>query len=294
LPVVLANINRAVGPPWNVWSDQNDSLSQRDVGMLQVYCESNQEVFDTVLHSFWVSEQLMLPTMLVLDAFYLSHTCEIVEVMEPDEARAYLPPYEPKHFLSPDHPTAFGNLTAPDSYYELRYQIDRDLRRGIELMRQADQRFEEVFGRSYGIIEEYRTEDADLLVVTSGTITGTARVVIDECRDAGKRVGLVKMRLFRPFPADDVCRILRPAKKVAVIDRNIGFSIGGIFAQEIRAALFSAGIHLPVFGFIAGIGGRDVTPDTIHEIVDQTEHMDAPDQEVYWIGVKHEQLHHTR
>jgi pyruvate/2-oxoacid:ferredoxin oxidoreductase alpha subunit len=291
LPVVLANINRAVGPPWNVWSDQNDSLSQRDVGWLQLYCESNQEVFDSVLHSFWVSEKLMLPTMLILDAFYLSHTSEIVDVMEADEARKFLPPYRPKQFLTPDDPLAFGNLTAPDAYYELRYSIDQDLRRGIDLMKQADREFEKIFGRAYGIIEEYRTEGAETLLFTSGTITGTARVAIDEWRERGEKVGLVKMRLFRPFPVDDVRRICRGAKKIAVIDRNIGFSIGGIWTQEIRASLYNSGFHRPVFGYIAGVGGRDVTPDTVSEILEHVERLDAPDQDVYWIGVKHEPVH---
>ncbi len=224
LPIVMANVNRAVGPPWNIWSDQNDSLSQRDVGWLQVYCESNQEVFDTTLHSFWVSEKLSLPTMLILDAFYLSHTSEIVDVMEAEDARKFLPPFKPKQYLNPDDPLSFGNLTAPDAYYELRYEIDQDLRRGIDLMKQADKEFEKLYGRSYGIIEEYRTEGADTLLFTSGTITGTSRVVIDEWRERGKKVGLVKMRLFRPFPVEDVRRICRGAKKIAVIDRNIGFS----------------------------------------------------------------------
>jgi pyruvate/2-oxoacid:ferredoxin oxidoreductase alpha subunit len=291
LPVVMANINRAVGPPWNVWTDQNDSLSQRDVGWLQVYCESNQEVFDTVLHSFWVSEKLMLPTMLILDAFYLSHTSEIVDVMEAEEARKFLPPYRPKQYLNPDDPLAFGNLTAPDAYYELRYAIDEDLRKGIDLMKQADREFEKLYGRSYGIIEEYRTEGAETLLFTSGTITSTARVVIDEWRERGKKVGLVKMRLFRPFPAEDVRRICRSAKKIAVIDRNIGFSIGGIWAQEIRACLYGSGFHRPVLGYIAGIGGRDVTPETINEILEHADRTQTPDQDVYWIGVKHEPVH---
>ncbi len=291
LPVVMANVNRAVGPPWNVWSDQNDSLSQRDVGWLQVYCESNQEVFDTVLHAFWVSEKLMLPTMLVLDAFYLSHTSEIVDVMEADEARKFLPPFRPEQYLNPADPLSFGNLTAPDAYYELRYAIDRDLRRGIDLMKQADREFEKLYGRSYGIIEEYRTDGAEILLFTSGTITSTSRVVIDEWRDRGKKVGLVKMRLFRPFPAEDVCRVCRSAKKIAVIDRNIGFSIGGIWGQEIKAALYNADFHRPVFDYIAGIGGRDVTPDTVSEVLEHVDQRDKPDQEVYWIGVKHESVH---
>jgi pyruvate ferredoxin oxidoreductase alpha subunit len=215
-------------------------------------------------------------------------------VMDADEARKYLPPYEPKYFLSPDNPKSFGNLTTPDFYYELRYQIDRDLRKGLSVVKEADDRFEEMYGRSYGIIEEYRTEDADMLLFTSGTITSTTRAVIDECRDLGKRIGLVKMRLFRPFPTEDIRRVIRRTKKAVVIDRNIGFSIGGIWAQEIKAALYNTDIDVPVFGFIAGIGGRDVTPNTIKEIIDQAEHMDVPDRDVYWIGVKNEQLHHTR
>ncbi len=291
LPVVLANVNRAIGPPWNVWTDQNDSLSQRDVGMIQIYCESNQEVFDTTLQLFWVSEKIMLPSMFNLDAFCLSHTSEIVDVMESDEASKFLPRYQPKQFLDPDKPLSFGNLTAPDFYYELRWQIDRDLRASLDLIKQADEEFYKMFGRRHGIIEEYRTEGADTLLFTSGTITSTSRVVIDEWRDKGKKVGLVKMRLFRPFPTEEVRRICSAAKKIVVIDRNIGFSIGGIWAQEIKAALWNAKIHRPVFDFIAGIGGRDVTPETINEILEQAEQLDEPDRDNYWIGVKHEPVH---
>lgn len=294
LPIVLANVNRAVGPPWNIWTDQNDSLSQRDTGWLQYYCESNQEVFDTMLQAFRVGEKVLLPVMLVLDAFFLSHTSEIVDVLQADEVGDYLPPFQPPDFLTPDDPKAFGNLTAPDAYYELRHKIDEDMLRAIDVARDADEEFEKRFGRSYGLIESYRTEGADTILVTSGTVTSTARTVIDTWREKGEKVGLVKMRLFRPFPVEEVRRVLGGAKKVAVIDRNIGFSIGGIFAQEIKAALWNQRKNIPIFGFIAGIGGRDVTPAVIDEILTMTKEQAYPDREVYWIGLKRQELSNTR
>ncbi|MGD8415046.1 MAG: pyruvate ferredoxin oxidoreductase [Candidatus Latescibacterota bacterium] len=294
LPIVMANVNRAVGPPWNIWTDQNDSLSQRDTGWLQIYCESNQEVFDTSLQAYKIAEAIDLPVMLVLDAFFLSHTCEIVDVFDGKEGLKYLPPPSYKERIDTTHPQAYGNLTAPDNYYELRHMIDRAMRRGLEVAREADEEFHEVYGRKYGILEEYRLDDADTVVVTSGTITSTARVVIDERRARGEKIGLLKMRLFRPFPTADVQRVLSGRKKVIVIDRNIGFSIGGIWAQEIKSALWGVADGLPLFSFIAGIGGRDVTPPVINQIIDLAASREVPDEDVYWIGVKDEQLSYTR
>jgi len=288
----LANVNRAVGPPWNIWADQNDSLSQRDTGLIQYYCESNQEVFDTVLQAFRVSEQVMLPSMLSLDAFFLSHTSEIVDIFEPEEALKYLPPYKPELYLDPTNPRAFGSLTGPDNYYELRYKINEANLRALDVVRKADEEFKDIFGRSYGVIEKYHSDDADMILVTSGTIASTTRYVIDELREKGKRIGMVKIRLFRPFPVEDVRNAFTDAKKIVVIDRNIGFSIGGIFAQEIKAALWNTDMRTPVFSFIAGIGGRDVTPETINEVVERAEAMTQPEEEVYWIGVKDERLYH--
>jgi len=294
LPVVLANVNRAVGPPWNIWTDQNDSLSQRDTGMLQIYCESNQEVFDTTLQAFRVAETVRLPIMLILDAFFLSHTCEIVDVFGADEGKEYLPPYNAAEHLDPKNPMAFGNLTGPDNYYELRHMIHKDMVRSIDVLREADQEFEKVYGRSYGLVEEYRTDGAETILVTSGTITSTSRTVIDDRREKGEKIGLMKMRVFRPFPVDEVRRVLKGRKKVVVVDRNIGFSIGGIFAQEIRAAMWNTRTDLPIFSFIAGIGGRDVTPEVIEEIIDVADAIDYPDRETYWIGVRDEELQHSR
>jgi len=285
LPIVMANVNRAMGPPWSVWTDQNDSLSQRDTGWMQIYCESNQEVLDTVIQSYRVAERVLMPAMLVLDAFVLSHTAEQIEI--PDQALVdrYLPPYQPVYKLDVHDPRSFGALAPPEVYMELRYKMHQALEDSLTEWAQADAEFCELFGRRYGLIERYGADDADLIIVTSGTVTSTAREVIDEVRAEGHRVGLLKIRLFRPFPAQLVREALRGAQKVAVIDRNISFGMGGIFAQEIKSALYNAQERPPIFGFIAGLGGRDITPKVIREIIEYTESHDEP-EDLIWVGVK--------
>jgi pyruvate/2-oxoacid:ferredoxin oxidoreductase alpha subunit len=284
LPIVMANINRAMGPPWSVWTDQNDSLSQRDTGWMQIYCESNQEVLDSVIQAYKVAERVYMPAMLVLDAFVLSHTAEPVEIPEQELVDEYLPPYEPKYKLDVGDPHAFGGLTPPELYMELRYKMQRALEGAFEEFERADREFHEIFGRSYGLIEPYRANDAELVLITSGTVTSTAREVIDELREEGRRVGLLKIRVFRPFPKELVRKALAGTKKVAVIDRNIGFGMGGIFAQEVKAALYNR-LRVPIFGFIAGLGGRDIKPATIHEIIDYVSEREEP-EDLVWIGVR--------
>lgn len=285
LPIVMANINRAMGPPWSVWTDQNDSLSQRDTGWMQIYCESNQEVLDTVLQAYRVAERVSLPAMLVLDAFVLSHTAEAVEIPSQSLVDQYLPPYRAGYKLDVSDPHAFGGLAPPDVYMELRYQIQKAHEAALGEFARADEEFERLFGRRYGLIESYYADDAELIVVTSGTVTSTARDVIDELRAEGHRVGLLKIRLFRPFPIELVRQALMPAKKIAVIDRNIGFGVGGIFAQEIKSALYNAPVRPALFGFVAGLGGRDITPEVLREIVDYAETHQEP-EDLIWVGVK--------
>jgi len=285
LPIVMADVNRAMGPPWSVWTDQNDSLSQRDTGWMQIYCESNQEVLDTVIEAYKVAEKVLMPAMLVLDAFVLSHTAEQIEI--PDQALVdrYLPPYQPIYKLDVNDPRSFGALAPPDVYMELRYKMHQAMEDAVSEWVRADEEFCELFGRRYGLIEPYGADDADCIVVTSGTVTSTAREVIDELRAEGHRVGLLKIRVFRPFPAQLVREALARAAKVAVIDRNIGFGMGGIFAQEIKSALYNAPQRPRVFGFIAGLGGRDITPKVIREIIEYTESHDEP-EDLIWVGVK--------
>ena len=285
LPIVMAEVNRAMGAPWSIWTDQNDSLAQRDTGWIQYYCESNQETLDTVIQAYRVAEQVLLPAMLVLDAFFLSHTSEPVEIPQQALVDEYLPPYRPEYKLDIEDPRAFGGITMPGEYMELRYKIQEAMEEALQVAHAADLEFQERFGRGYGLVEPYMLDGAELALVTSGTVTSTARLVVQELRAQGVPVGGLKIRLFRPFPAAEVRHHLSKVKKIAVIDRNISFGHGGIFAQEVKSALYNAG-GPPLFSFIAGLGGRDITPEVIREIVERALAHDRPEEELIWIGVK--------
>ncbi len=286
LPVVLANINRAMGPGWSVWTDQNDSLSQRDVGLIQFYCESNQEVLDTTIQAFKIAEKVLLPVMFVLDAFVLSHTSEPVDIPSIELCDSFLPPYKPRHYLDVERAQAFGGLTSPDYYYEIRIKIEMAHREALRVAKEVDLEFKKIFGRGYGLIEPYHCDDAKVIIVTSGTITGTAREVIDEERKKGRKVGLLKIRLFRPTPRDEIKEVLLRAEKVAVIDRNISFGHSGIFAQEIKSVLYNEYRRIPIFNFIMGLGGRDVRGEDIKEVIDYVFKTDYPTEDVIFKGVR--------
>lgn len=286
LPIVMANVNRTMGPGWNVWTEQTDSLAQRDTGWMQFYCETNQEALDTVIQGFKIAETVLLPVMIVLAAFVLSHTMEPVDIPDQGTVDSFLPPYDPKFTLDPSDPHAFYGLVTPEHYMELRHKMHQAMQKAVEVTRQVGAEFGEVFGRPYDVVEKYRIDDAEIVLVTSGSITSTARVVVDEWRADGQKVGLLKMRMFRPFPFEAVREALAGARKVAVIDRNISQGHGGIFAAEIRAALYGTS-HQPVlFPFIIGLGGRDVTPHSIGNILNYTQEHDAPAEESIWMEVK--------
>jgi pyruvate/2-oxoacid:ferredoxin oxidoreductase alpha subunit len=284
LPIVMANVNRAMSPPWTMWCDHGDSVSQRDTGWLQFYCEDNQEVLDSIIMAYRISEKVLMPVMICLDGFILSHTYEQVEIPDIQEVDRYLPPYAAKFKLDVDDPHTFHCHFLPEVYMEQRMKMQEAMEEAKGVAKEVDREFGRAFGRSYGIMEEYRVENADLLLVTTGTITGTARVVVDEYREKGEKIGLLKMKMFRPFPTEDVRRVLQQVRKVAVIDRNISFGATGVFAQEIRSVLHYHGEGTSVFGFIAGLGGRDVTPATLREIIEYAKGEKAPKGEIAWIG----------
>ena len=282
LPIVMANVNRALGAPWNIWADQTDSLSQRDTGWLQFYCESSQEAVDTIIQCYKISEKVSLPSMVILDAFYLSHTFEPVNIPDPERVDRFLPPYEPKYKVDPNDPRSFSGLTPPDFFTELRYQTQQAMEEAKRVILQVDEEYQTLFGRRYGLIEGYRLEDAELVLITSGTVAGTTREVVDQYRDEGKPVGMLRMRTFRPFPSEEIRRALKGVPKVAVIDRNISFGMGGIFAEEVRSVFCNEEKRPVVFGYVSGLGGRDITRETLSNIVEYTLEQDRPKQDVLW------------
>lgn len=286
LPIVMANVNRAVGGVWNIWADQTDSLSQRDTGWLQIYCESNQEVLDSVIMAYKLSEEVSLPVMIAYDAFFLSHTTEVVDIPDAALVDRFLPPHRAEAYVNFEEPRMFGGLMAPDTFYEQRYAMEQAAQKALAFYPEVCRDFEEILGRKYDLLEEYRTDDAEVIAVTAGTITSVTRLTVDFMREKGIKVGLLKLRMFRPLPEEALREALKKARKVVTIDRNLSVGLGGIFAGEIRSALYSLAARPLFYSVIAGLGGRDVTPDDVEGILTHVMESDNPKEgPLYW-GLK--------
>ncbi|NQU62969.1 MAG: pyruvate ferredoxin oxidoreductase [SAR324 cluster bacterium] len=286
LPIVMVNVNRALAPGWNIWADQGDSLSQRDTGWIQLYVEDNQEVLDSVIQGFRIAEQVNLPVMICYDAFFLSHTYEPVDIPDQETVDDWLPPFKPENFLDPDNPKAFYGLVMPDNYMEIRYQLQQAHETAKSVVSEVGRSFDSHFGRLYDIVEAVHCDDAETVLITSGTITSPARLLIQKLRKEGRKIGLLKMRMFRPFPTEAVQQILRSKKKAVVIDRNCSWGKGGIFADEIKGAIANLPDAPQVYSFIAGLGGKNITLDLIEAIVQQAEESDSPPSSSVWMGMK--------
>jgi len=284
LPVVLANINRAMGPPWTIWTDQIDSLSQRDTGWIQFYAESNQDIFDSILIAFKVAEQVDLPAMVVLEAFFLSHTAEPVDFPEQADIDRFLPPRPARNTVDPEHPAAFGGLTGPDHYYELKYMEHNAMLEAKEAIAVVAQEYGDMTGRYYKMADPYRCDDAETVLIVSGGVASTAKDAVDEAREAGWKLGSLKIWAFRPFPREEVRALLLGRKRVVVVDRNISFGQEGIFCSELKASLYGQPEAPPVMGFIAGLGGRDIKARDLLAMAEAGEKADCP--EFNWYGVK--------
>jgi pyruvate/2-oxoacid:ferredoxin oxidoreductase alpha subunit len=266
-PVVMANVNRTVASPWGFWADQTDSLSQRDTGWIQLYCESAQEALDSVLLAYRVAESALLPAMVVIEALYISHTMEPVDVPSAEVVARFLPPFEPELRLDPNRPLSIGGTATPAQWRANRLAMQAAMERVLSEVAEAGRLWGDLTGRHYGAVEGYQTEDAEFVLIAAGGIAGTAREAVDRLREDGVAAGLLKLRLFRPFPRDEIISHLSVADKVAVIDRNCSVGSGGIFAQEVRAALHAGEEPIPmVFSYIAGLGGVNVSPERLLQI----------------------------
>lgn len=270
LPLVLTCANRAVSAPINIWNDQQDSVSLRDSGWIQLYAEDIQEASDLHMVGYRLSEDrsVMLPVMVCMDGFILTHGIESVDIPEQELVDRFLPPYQPLYKLDPAQPLSMGLLADPDYYMETRFAIEETMKGVLKTIPRVTAEFAKVFGRSYnGLLEEYRTADAEKVIVAMGSVCGTVKEVVDELRAKGKKVGLLKITAFRPFPVQQVCEALKGVPRVAVLDKAVSLGSCAPLACEIRAAFFGKKKAPTVISsFVAGLGGRDITRDSIKEI----------------------------
>lgn len=286
LPIVLCNANRALGAPWNLGADQTDSLSQRDTGWLQFYCEHNQDALDTIIQAYRIAEEILLPVMVNLDAFYATHTMERLYLPSQEMVDQFLPLWNSQYKIDFTNPGAIGGIAHGETYFKFKYKSHQAMQKALTVIQETETEYENLTGRAaHEMVKGWYTEDAEIIVVSAGTSTGTVRTVVKRLRELGFPVGLIRIRLFRPFPAEAVFKKLKNAKKIVVIDRNIGLGIGGIFAQEVKAALYNYGLYTPLFSFIDGLGGKDITPESIEQAIAFVKKQDRPKQNTYWIGI---------
>jgi len=280
-PIVMANVNRTIASPWAFWPDQTDSLAQRDTGWVQLYVESAQEALDSVLQAYRIAEAVSLPVMINLDAFYVSHALEPVRVPAPALADAYLPAYAPEHRLDPARGESWGNVVTPDMYNRHRRAIGAAMARVPGVAAEADRDWQARTGRGWGVLERYRCEGAEIVIVAMGSMCGTAREAVDALREAGLPAGLVKLRLFRPLPAAELRAALAGVRDVLVLDRDFAPGAGGVLHQELRAALYGMQGAPGVHGVLAGVGGVNVSAAVIAELARRARIEDA-EPEAAW------------
>jgi pyruvate ferredoxin oxidoreductase alpha subunit len=273
-PIVMSIANRAVSAPLSIWNDQQDSISLRDAGWIQLYAEDVQETFDLHLLAYRVAEdhRVMLPVFVCFDGFIISHTYEPVDIPVAKDVDAYLPAYVPINKLDADDPLSMGMYATPEYYMEFRYEMDQAMIRALDVIRQAGKEFKDRFGRDYSeLVEAYRLDDAETALVAMGSVCGTIKDAIDEMRAGGRKVGLLKIRAFRPFPAEDIRKALSGIKKVGVFEKNIsiGSRMKGAVGYEIKDALGDSSVQ--VLSYVAGLGGRDVRIEDIKKMTDAIE-----------------------
>ena len=272
-PIVMAVVNRALGPPWNIWSEHTDALALRDAGWIQFWASNNQEVLDTIIQAYKVAEDknVVLPAMVCLEGFIVSHTSAPVEIPEQKKVDEYLPPYDPPHYVfnpKKSPPIAIGNLTFPWDYAKMRLSIQKAMENAYDVIKKTSKEFYEIFGRWHGdLVREYRLDDAEILVIAIGSVAEEVEAAVDEMRENGIKVGSLKIRTTRPFPFNEVAKAADRVSAVLVIDRDISFGWGGIVAGEVRATLHKYRIDTPVYEKIMGLGGEEITTEHIKKAV---------------------------
>lgn len=290
LPIVMAVCNRSLSSPLSIWNDHSDAMSVRDTGWIQVFMENGQETYDHVFYAFRVGEdpRVLLPVMIHMDGFILSHMIEPLEPVSEDLVKRYLPPFAPKHRMHPDKPVTMGAFAMPELFSETKKAQDEALKEAMPVILEGWKEWAELTGRSYKPIETHRTEGAEVLLVTMGSMGETASETVDRMRSQGKAVGLVKIRLWRPFPFEAFRKAVSGAQVLMVFDRCVSFGgQGGPVSSEVRAALYGESHRPRVMNFIGGLAGRDVSPEDFERMVEESLKRTEDRQENYEIyGVR--------
>ncbi len=278
LPIVMVVANRALSGPISIWNDHSDIMAERDIGWIQVFCETGQEAYDSVFHAFRVvrDPNVLLPMIVNIDGFNLTHVIEPIYLFDQGEIQDYLPEHRQLLKLDIDHPVTMGPVGIPEVYTEAKKQVEEALLNSKSAVLAAWQEFGQRYGRSYAPVETYRVEGAELIFITMGVISRTAMGAVDRLRETDKKVGLVRFRLWRPFPLREFQETVKDAKIIAVVDRHISLGAhSGPVCLEVRSALYNLPNRPQVFGFVMGLGGRDVTVADFFEVVNRAERQAA-------------------
>jgi pyruvate ferredoxin oxidoreductase alpha subunit len=270
LPIVMPVVNRALSGPINIHCDHSDSMGARDSGWLQIYCETAQEVYENTILAVKIAEHkdILLPVMVCQDGFITSHGVEGLELFDDKEVKDFIGEYKSGHpLLDVEHPVTYGPLDLPDYYFEHKRQQSEAMKNALKVVPDILEEFKNAFGKKYDFIEAYKLEDAEIAVVVLSSTAGTARIVVDDLRKQGIKAGLLRPRIFRPFPKEKITHALKDVKAVAILDRSESFSAeGGPLYTEIKAALYDSDIKPFVTNYIYGLGGRDIFPEDIKKV----------------------------
>lgn len=304
LPLVMCVVNRGVGAPWSVWNDHQDAISQRDAGWIQVFAKDHQEIVDMTLKAFRLAELVHIPVMVNYDGYYLSHTYMPFELPDANAVRAFLPPYEYLHTLDPAHPESLNTVTLPDArddingvkqpgYMDIRHNLHQEMRLALDVWEEIDADYLNHFGRGgTPVIDPYRCDDADYVVVAMGTLANQFHDVIDRLRsEEGLKVGVLALQVYRPFPTERIASLLQSAKGVMVYEKGLSYGNQGALYADLKSALYPYPARPEFHNFIVGLGGRDIRTDKLFESLKRAclqtesigpEEVDTPE----WIGLQ--------
>jgi len=291
LPCVITGVNRSISAPITIQVDQQDTISLRDSGVMQLYIESSQEAYDVHLAAFKIAEdpKILLPVMVCMDGWVLTHSYERVEFLSQDIIDGFLPPFQPENFLDVENPKTWGSYAEENVLMEMRYSVQQAMQYGKKRIKEIFSELTGLTGRDHGgLIEAYRTEDAEIVLIAMGSVTGTIKDAVDQLRDSGKRVGLVKIRCYRPFPHEDIYEAVKEATAVVVLDANFSMGSEGAVGMDLKAKLCGRPGAPQVFDFIAGLGGREVNIDVVGRIVQKAEEFVSSETyltESYWMDL---------